>query len=195
MMTPVASTLATILESSRAHTRQVSNKIPTILSLDFNSNVSPCVSSTGRGTFLISSQSATGTCRFGFSDVLLTEEGIFVQELASKLKAFGEQQQWDNTAPSIEEAVAKLAQRGLKARYAIFPRTVFSEEDSSKWEVEKIATMGKYVKLGVDILVTDTTYGIPFVVVGPKDLGVYIRIGDYVGTLIKNADRNVVLVP
>jgi hypothetical protein len=38
--------------------------------------------------------------------------------LASKLKAFGEQQQWDNTAPSIEEAVDKLTlARDAKAHY------------------------------------------------------------------------------
>lgn len=149
-----------------------------------------------RRTFVPTRCSKEGIARYGFSEIPLDEEDSVIVELFSSLLSIGSQKQWGNRSSSIGEALSTMRGRGLEPKFLIASRQDIGASDAEEKKFERLALLqGHIAELdNLQVLLSDLPKGSAMVTVSPALLGIYTRVGDYLGVLIQKADQFIQVV-
>ena len=172
--------------------------VPALLERKADSFDGPFFASTMRGSFLPTRISKEGFVRFGCAPLPVGGEAGLLRVLCSTLRATSQQEGWANRCTSIEMAVSCMHSFGYEPHHVVVGPSLLSvvAPDVSLVEAQNRMQAGSKVALfdGIPILLADLPEGQALITSHPNLLGVYTRVGDYVGVLLQHADKAVVVV-
>lgn len=158
----------------------------------------PLLSSNLRGSFLLTPRSRDGTARFAFTECPLGSEDQLLNELYEVLWRMSVQYEWANRCTSIGAAKARMESLGLRPKAFILGPSFLEEAAGNITEddADKLMMMQGHIAEveGVMALAANLLPGRAILATTPSQVGDYVRVGDYVGILIHQADRSLVLV-
>jgi hypothetical protein len=153
----------------------------------------PFLATNMRGSFLTTSRSKDGAARFAFTECPVASEGKLISELYAVLWRTSVQQDWSNRCISMSQAKARMEALGVQPKVFIvgpsFLGDELTEEDAEKLMLLKgcIAEVE-----GLKVLAADLPPG--QALLATSKVGSYVRSGDYLGVLVCQANRSLVLV-
>jgi len=167
---------------------------PTIHERDVTVDGSPFLVTNARGTFVLTRRRSDGVGRSGFSPCSITGERVLLAELYRMLGAMGREHGWNNTAPTIAEARARLAE----PRQVVVSDALLQEVGGGELSAEDIGrlmtTQGYVIETdGLRVLAGGLPAG-AMVLGSPATTGFYTRSGDWLSIMVLRADRSIVLV-
>jgi len=165
-----------ITERHRQRAANVGFSLPALLEHDVQASVEPLLATNMRGTFLRTRVSRTGSVRSGFSECPIDKEPELLREFWNVLIKEGEQEGWDNTAPTVEEALEKLRKAGLTPKTLV----VASDLDGAPE--------------GLRVLKSELPGG-ALAAAEPEVTGIYTRVGDHVSIMAQRVNVALVVVP
>lgn len=143
--------------------------------------------------------SIRGVARYAFSDVPLEEEPLILVELYMSLLETSLTHGWSNRCNSVSEAVDRFRSMSIEPAFLIVPETVLPDICGSTFD--SATTSGLMMKQGyvaivdkMKVVPADLPPGSALVLAAPAFLGLYTRVGDYLGLMIQRADRSVMVV-
>lgn len=152
-----------------------------------------------RRTLLPTRLSVDGNVRFGFSECLPEQDGALLVELHRVLSELSLRSGWNNRCRGLSEAVERIRMLGSEPFHLVVGPDQLTEACGETVSVEDAEKMmlaqGFVVKVsGVKVLAGPLLPGTAMVTASPSQLGVYTRVDDRLGLLLKRVDRAVVLV-
>lgn len=155
----------------------------------------PFLATNMRSQFIPTRLGSTGLVRYGFSESPHEEDDLFVQRIHD---AISSQPDWTNRCSSLADAMAYLRAGGLEPRSIVVSEKCLPEispdlviEDAQKM----MGHQGYVTKIeDVQVLIADIPVEKALVAAAPSLVGVYTRVGDYLGVLLLRADRSIVAV-
>lgn len=157
----------------------------------------PFLATNLRGSFLLTPRSRDGVARFAFTECPLGTEGVLVSNLYDALWKISVQQGWSNRCNTLSQAKARMEALGVQPRACIVGLPFLEEAgELTEEDADKLMMFKGYVAEveGVRALVSGLSAGRAILMASPSQVGDYVRVGDYLGVLICQADRSVVLV-
>lgn len=173
--------------------------IPALSEREAKEDEAPFLVTSMRSAFLETRRNREGNVRFGFSEVPLRQEADFVAGLYRALCELSIQHGWPNRCRSLSEAAGLLQRLGSDPFHVVVGPDQIAEACEAPLTVEEaeklMMAQGYVAEVGeVKVLVAGLPRGAAMVTASPSLLGVYSRVDDRLGLLIKRADRAVVLV-
>lgn len=152
-----------------------------------------------RRTFLPTRRSSDGNVRFGFSECLPEQDGALLAELYQVLSELSHRQGWTNRCRGLSEAAERLRMLGADPFHLVVGPDQLAEacgKTVSIEDAEKMMLAQGFVAevSGVKVLAGPLPPGAAMLTASPSQLGIYTRVDDRLGLLIKRVDRAVVLV-
>lgn len=159
----------------------------------------PYLATTMRPVFLETRRNREGNVRFGYMDLMPEDEHILVSCLYQTLCEVSIRHGWANRCRSLEEATKLLQQLGFDPYHLVVGPGLLEEACGAPLSVEdaeKLMMVQGYVaEVGeLKVLAADLPSGAAMVTTSPSLFGVYSRVDDRLGLLLKRVDRAVVLV-
>jgi hypothetical protein len=147
----------------------------------------PILVTNARGQFVTTHKNKEGMARFGFSPCTLEEEPSLLTTLVRQTLILTIERGWGNRFDSVGDAIESMRASRFKPRSLVLPRGVISrftdEEGVQHGRVEGLQLMSTDLPDKCAILVTDA-----------PALGVYVRVGDYVGLQLYNVDKTLAVI-
>lgn len=144
-----------------------------------------------RGKLVLTKKSLDGVARFGFSQVPLKDEPPFFGWLFTQLWDFSSKGEWSNRCSTLTGALDLFV--GVQFK----PKTlVLAESLVTQFGVDRLGVSAKRLE-GVKVIHTPESNlpeGSAILTADPEALGVYTRVGDYLGLQFLNAQHTMVLV-
>jgi len=157
----------------------------------------PFLATNLRGSFLPTFRSGDGVIRFAFTECPLGAEDSLVSELYGVLWKNSVQQGWSNRCNTLSQAKARMEALGMQPKACIVGPSFLEEAgELTKEDADKLMMFKGYVAEveGVKALASGLSAGKAILMASPSQVGDYVRVGDYLGILICQADRSLVLV-
>lgn len=141
-----------------------------------------------RGGFTQTRRSLEGVARFGFSACPLKRESILLGRLYEALEATSVASGWNNRFDTTVAAIEFMRASPCKPKNLVISEGLvsqFTTDDSGGLvgSIDGIRVLSAKLPLGAALLFTT-----------PPALGVYVRIGDYLGLQIYNVRQNVAVI-
>jgi len=157
----------------------------------------PFLATNMRAAFLPTRTSREGIVRYGFSLVPVGTDDRLLGELYRTLLSFPA-----SDAPprctSVQQAIARLHSHGMTPRTLLIPSSALAEIVpglSVEVAEESMRTKSEVAVVGdLTILLADLPDGAALVAAAPALVGVYTRVGDYLGVLVQQSTKTVVAV-
>ena len=194
------SALELVLETERIR-RQASVTgagfaVPALYQYPAKPDEGPFLVTNARGSFLLG-RSKYDIIRLAFSECPLGGESRLFSELHRVLWGISVQRQWSNRCSSIAQAVAQMRESGLEPRAIVVSPSFLEDTCGTPLTLEEAEEMmlaqGHVAESdGVKVLAAGLPEGAAFV--ATASVGVYFRIDQHLGVLIRRADRSLVLV-
>lgn len=147
----------------------------------------PLLVSNTKGQFVVTRRTREGNCRFGMFHCPLEEEDRILLRLFSALQALGTEFGWGNYYPNIQGAMDGLTRAGKR------PGTVILAKDFTRSSTNFPDGAAPIVQ-GIRFLTGPLPQQSAIVAIEPQALGVYTRVGDYLGLQFANASQALLLV-
>lgn len=147
----------------------------------------PILVTNARNGFVVTRKNREGMARFGFSLCTLEEEPALLAGLVQQVVSLSVQGGWSNRFNSVGEAIDSMRDSRFKPKNLILPRGVlsrFTDEDGVQH--------GKIE--GLQLLSTDLPDRCAILVADAPALGVYTRVGDYLGLQLYNVDKTLSVI-
>lgn len=178
-MVPVLSRLLTTERHRQRMGLTLSPSIPMMLEREVDPSEDPLLVTNTRGKFVETRRNLAGMGRYAFTPCQLEEEPLLLQELFTTMRA------QLGAKPSLVEALSTLP----TAKSIVLSETLVSQVLGENLSVEKmreVMNLQGYLAMvdGRQILSCPFPAGSAMVLAAPKNLGVYTRVGDYVGIQI-----------
>jgi len=137
--------------------------------------------------------------RYGFSECPLEEEGGLLESLFRDLWAISKKSGWTNRCTSIASAKQTLEGYGLLPRSLIVPfpklRQLCGHEITLDEARKLTVAQGCVAEVNdIKILFSELPEGQMILGTAPPMVGVYTRIDDHVGLLLRKVDQSMVLI-
>jgi len=147
----------------------------------------PILVTNARRGFVVTKKNREGMARFGFSPCTLEEEPLVLNSLVSCLLSLSIAHSWKNRFDSVGAAVDFMQGSRFKPKNLVLPRGVLSRFTDSDW-----VNLGKVN--GLQLLSSDLPEKTAILMADAPALGVYVRVGDYIGLQLYNVDQTVVII-
>lgn len=184
--------LITERERPRAAAKGAGFGIPAMMEREaLYKNADPVLGSGSRGQFLVTPQTRDGFYRYALSPCPFeTENGILAQ-LHETVWNEGVRRGWSNRAPTVLAGLKVMKDFGLIPKSIVIPLSLAATFCPPEIEVEEgqISSVG-----GVSVLVGPLPEGSALIAAEPALVGVYTRIGDYLGLQLYGVSKTLVVV-
>jgi len=145
-------------------------------------NVETLLVTNMRGLFLPSKRGAAGNARYAFFMCPPSHENDVLERLYSTVLQLATTSGWANVFGGIPEALAAMNKSNTP------PKTIVVPSDHELSEGESVSIQGLQVVVG------PLPQGCALVAASPPALGVYTRVGDYLGLQFYNVPRTLMVV-
>jgi hypothetical protein len=140
-----------------------------------------------------------GIARYAFSDVPLEDEPALFAELYMSLLEASLVNGWKNRCSSVVEAVDRLAADDFEPGFLMvsaekIPDICGPDYDSAV--VEQLMMTQGYVTVvnGIKVLPAELSPDAAVVTASPEMLGLYTRVGDFLGIMLQRVNRSIMVV-
>ena len=161
--------------------------IPAMSERGVADGLDPILVTNARGGFVTTHKNREGMARFGFSPCTLEQEPALLSALLQQILHLSVERGWGNRFGSVGSAVDFMKASRFKPKSLVLPRGVISrftdDEGAQHGKVEGLQLMSTDLPDKCAILVTDA-----------PALGVYVRVGDYVGLQLYNVDKTLAVI-
>jgi hypothetical protein len=184
------SILSYLLATERLRPRAASGagfSIPAMSERGVPEGLDPILVTSARGRFVVTKRNREGMARFGFTPCTLEEEPAFFLRLCADLRTLSEASKWPNRFKSPSEAITAMRRSRFNPKSLVMPRGVL-HPDSEEVPVQQ----GKFE--GLQVLSADLPTNRSILVSDSAALGVYVRVGDYLGLQLYNVDQTVAII-
>jgi hypothetical protein len=159
----------------------------------------PLLATNMRGRFLRTRRNVEGLAPFGFSYCPVGEEGPLLNELHRTLWEISTQEGWSNRCTSIAGAVNYLHALDLEPKSLVVSESQIAGLLGPDFDLSAarrtMAVQGFVTVIdGMQLLLSDLPEGSALVAGAPSALGIYTRVGDYLGMLLQRINRVIVMV-
>jgi hypothetical protein len=147
----------------------------------------PILVTNARRSFVVTRRNKEGVARFGLSPCTLEEEPLVLSALVGQVQSLSKVYGWSNTFDSVGSAVEAMSASRFKPKNLILPRGVihrFTNSDGTQ--------LGRVE--GLQLLSSDLPSKIAILTSDAPDLGVYVRVGDYIGLQFYNVDKTLMVI-
>ena len=159
----------------------------------------PLLVTNSRGSFLTTRLSAHKVVRYGFSECALEEEAPLLRELYRTLWAISERHGWSNRCSSLSQAKTLLESFGLLARTLLVPLETLGRvcgQEISLEDAQRLTlAQGCVAEVdGMRVQFSALPEGQMILATSPPLVGIYTRIDNYVGMVLRKVSQSVVLI-
>lgn len=168
-----------------------------MLEVPLESSSEPLVVTNAMGWLVVTRVSRTNSLgRYGFFECPTTAEQNLMPRIFSDLWGLSRNLGWKNRCSSLSEATGKMR---LPPRSVVVPYSLVEQasgEALSREDCDRLMTTQGYIadKNGQQILVANLEDGQALLAATPALVGVYTRIDDWLGLLLKQVDQTLFLV-
>lgn len=179
---------------SGVSSRPILNEIP------IEEDAGPLLVTNASGQFVPTVRSKTrGVARYAFSEIPVEEESQLIAELYMTLLEASLAKRWRNRCNSVAEAVDRLRESTLEPTYLIVPEEALPEicgPDYDPAMVDHLMMTQGFVSVvdEIRILPANLPSNGALVTTAPALVGLYTRVGDYLGVMLQRVDRTVMVV-
>jgi len=185
------SILAHLLVTERYRQRAAPSggfSVPFMSEREVPQETEPLLVTNARGSFVPTRRSREGIARFGFSGCPLESESILLGRLYSALGVLSVESGWNNRFTTTNSAIEFMRASSSKPKNLVISDNLVSQFTTSSSEglvgiVDGIQVLSAKLPLGGALLFTT-----------PPNLGVYVRIGDYLGLQFYNVRQNITVI-
>jgi hypothetical protein len=147
----------------------------------------PILVTNARGEFVVTKKNREGMARFGICPCSLEAEPVLFSALVQHLQRMSIERAWSNHFESVGAAVRFMSGSRFKPKSLVLPRGVISRfTDSDGVNHGSVE--------GIQLLSTDLPNKLAILTTDAPALGVYVRVGDYVGLQLYNVDRTLAVI-
>lgn len=169
--------------------------VPMMMERDAEAKHAPFLVTNTRGQFVLSPRSREGKARYAFFSCEIQDEPKLLPSLYATLLSHSRTPGWPNAAGTVSEAMGRLAAPGS----IILATSLVQSICGDGFTAEQIATLMRVqghvaIVNGVQVLAADLPVDSALVTAQPEDLGVYTRVGDYLGVQLFDVRRTIVVV-
>lgn len=148
----------------------------------------PLLVTNARGSFTQTRRSRDGLARFGFSPCPLEDEPILLGRLYNALESLSRASNWHNQFNTTAGAIESMRGTSCKPK-----NLVVSESLVSQFTTDESGGLVGSVD-GIRVLSANLPLGGALLFTNPSALGVYVRIGDYLGLQFYNVRQSVAVI-
>lgn len=190
-----------LLVTERVHQRAARSggfSVPAMNERSADPSHAPFLVTNMRGGFIPTRASMTQCVRYGFSEVPAGTDNTLLASLHKTLYDLSSGKGWSNRATTVQGAVTMLQSFGYKpsavvvGRHAmteILPNVTVEQAQEQMWGQGHLAEVD-----GMKVYFSDLPDKAALIATIPALLGVYTRIGDYLGLCLQRVDRHLVVV-
>jgi hypothetical protein len=161
--------------------------IPALSERGVEDGLDPILVTNARKGFVVTRKNREGMARFGFSLCTLEEEPELLVTLVQQIVKMSIQGGWSNRFSSVGEAIDAMKASRFKPKNLVLPRGVISRfTDADGVQHGKVE--------GLQLLSTDLPEKCAILVADAPALGVYTRVGDYIGLQLYNVDKTFAVI-
>jgi hypothetical protein len=147
----------------------------------------PILVTNARRGFVLTKKNREGMARFGFSPCTLEEEPLVLRSLVQHIVSMSIARGWNNRFDSVGGAIDFMQGSKFKPKNLVLPRGVINRfTDSDGVQIGKVN--------GLQLLSTDLPEKTAILMTNAPALGVYVRVGDYIGLQLYNVDQTIAVI-
>lgn len=171
--------------------------VPAMLDIPLEPSSEPLVATNAVGNLVLTRVSRTALrARYGFFECPAAAEQNLMPRIFSTLWGLSRNLGWENRCSSLSEATGKMR---LPPRSVVVPYSLVEQasgEALTRQDCDRLMTVQGHIadKNGQQILVANLEDGQALLAATPALLGVYTRIDDWLGLLLKQVDQTLYLV-
>jgi len=198
------SALELLLGTERVHRRtdetaKVGFAVPALYECPADPGDSPFLVSNSRGSFVLGARSKGGHVRLAFSECPTGGEDRLLAELYRVLWRVSGEYGWANRCDSVAQAVARMRAMSLEPKALVVAPSFLEDacgEPVSLEDAGKLMLAQGYVaeSEGVRVLAADLPSGTAILAATRTLVGVYVRVDDRLGLMVRKANQSLVLV-
>lgn len=161
--------------------------VPALSERGVGDGLDPILVTNARREFRVTRKNREGMARFGFSLCTLEQEPSLLVDLIRQVVTLSTQGGWANRFESVGGAIESMRASRFKPKNLVLPSGVigrFTNEDG--------VHHGKVE--GIQLLSTDLPNKFAILVADAPALGVYTRVGDYIGLQLYNVDKTLAVI-
>jgi hypothetical protein len=162
--------------------------VPFLSEREVPPEVEPMLVTDARGRFVPTRRSHEGLARFGFSACSLECEPILLGRLYDSMVSLSVEHGWNNQFSTMSDAIDFMRASPFKPK-----NLVISEDLVSQFTTDESGGLVGSID-GIRVLSAKLPLGAALLFTAPPALGVYVRIGDYLGLQIYNIRQSVAVV-
>lgn len=162
-------------------------EIPAMSERGVADGLDPILVTNARRGFVVTRKNREGMARFGFSPCILEEEPLVLSALANQVRELAKTHGWSNTFDSVGAAIDFMSGSKFKPKNLILPRGVIHRFTNS--DGTQVGRVG-----GLQLLSSDLPSKMAILTTDAPALGVYVRVGDYIGLQLYNVDKTLVVI-
>ena len=184
------SILSYLLATERLRPRAASGagfSVPAMSERGVPEGLDPILVTNARGGFVVTKRNREGMARFGFTPCSVEQEPAFFTKLCADIVTLSGNLRWANRFKTPKEALVAMQRSRFNPKSLVMPRGVL-HPDSEETPVQQ----GKFE--GLQVLSADLPSNRSILVSDSAALGVYVRVGDYLGLQLYNVNQTVVII-
>lgn len=161
--------------------------VPAMSERGVSEGLDPILVTNARRGFVVTKKNREGMARFGFSPCTLDEEPLVFNSLVRCISSLSLARGWKNRFDSVEKAVDFMRGSRFKPKNLVLSREVthrFTDSDGVQ--------LGKVN--GLQLLSSDLPDKTAILMTDAPALGVYVRVGDYIGLQLYNVDQTMAII-
>lgn len=199
MITSAFEGLLAIERIRRRAARDGGFALPVMQELQVGLDEHPFLVSNSASEFLQPVVSSEGVLRYGFSPCTVEDESKMLLTLWKTIWQLSETNGWSNRCTSLTEALAKMSGFGLEPKTLLVPLLTLSQmcgQEITLEDAQKITVGQGFVTKVDDMKVLFSGLPEDLILVGttPALVGTYTRVDDYLGLVLRQVNRSVMLV-
>ncbi len=168
---------------------------PMMMERDAYPTQAPFLVTNTRGLFVPSPRARDGKGRYAFFSCPIADESKLLPALYAQLLMLSRTPGWPTPAATVAEAAGRL----VKPTSIILSDSLIQSICGDGFTPEQVATLMRiqgHVAIvdGMQVLAGDLPRDSALVTVEPAELGVYTRVGDYLGLQLFNVRQTIVVV-
>lgn len=184
------SILSYLLATERLRPRAASGagfSVPAMSERGVPEGLDPILVTNARGSFVITKRNREGMARFGFTPCSVEQEPALFTKLCADLSTLSKGLRWPNRFKTPREAITAMQRSRFNPKSLVLPRLVL-HTDSEGASVQQ----GRFE--GLQVLSADLPSNSSILVSDSAALGVYVRVGDYLGLQLYNVNQTVAII-
>lgn len=184
MISPLTYLLLPEIQRERDHA-----SVPIMLERNLPEDSDPCLVTTTRGDFVVTRRSREGVFRFAFFRCPPETEPEVTSRLFESLIQLSTGLGWSNRFEDLPSAMKAFDRFEYSSRSVILSKGLAAQYLGQEVQEGQVS----YNK-GMQVLVAPLPEGCAIVAAPPPSLGVYTRVGDYLGLQLMAVDQRLLLV-